>query len=49
MRTIIDIFVFAAGFAACWFCRDPLLKLVSGTEALINLLKARVAALRGKS
>ncbi len=49
MRTILDIFVFAAGFGACWFCRDPLRKLVSGTEALINSVKTRVAALRRKS
>ena len=49
MRTILDIFVFAAGFAACWFCRNPLLGLVSGANALIRSLQARLAALRGKS
>lgn len=49
MRTILDVFVFAAGFAACWFCRDPLLRLVSEAEAFIGALKTRVAALRGNS
>lgn len=49
MRTILDILLFAAGFAACWFCRDPLLGLVSGTEVLIKSLAVRLAALRAKS
>lgn len=49
MRSALDIFVFAAGFAACWICKDPLLGLVSGAGALINSLKARIAALPGRS
>lgn len=49
MRTILDVFLFAAGFAACWFCRDPLLRLVSGTQVLIKSLVVRLAALRDKS
>lgn len=49
MRTNLDTFVFAAGFAACWFCRDPFLGLVSGANTLMTSLKARLAVLRGKS
>lgn len=49
MRAILDILVFAAGFVACWFCRDPLLGLVSGAKALIKSLEARLAVLRRKS
>jgi hypothetical protein len=49
MRTIPDILLFAAGFAACWFCKDPVLRLVTGTETLIKSLEAKLAVLRGKS
>jgi len=48
MRTAIDIFVFGAGFAACWFCKDPILGIVSGAGAFVNSLRARAAVLRGK-
>jgi hypothetical protein len=49
MRSALDVFVFATGFAACWICKDSLLGLVSGAGALVSSLKARIAALRGRS
>lgn len=32
------------GFAVCWFLKDPLTKAVSGTEAFIQTLEAKIAA-----
>jgi hypothetical protein len=49
MHTILYITLFAAGFAACWFCKDPALRLVTGTDALIKSLETKLAALRAKS
>ena len=49
MRAILDVILFAAGFAACWFCKDPVLRLVTGTDALVKSLEAKLAALRAKS
>lgn len=49
MRTVFDIVLFAAGFAACWFCKDPVLGLVSGTDALIKSLEVKLAELRTKA
>lgn len=48
MQTILDIILFAAGFAICWFCKDPVLRIVTGTDALIKSLEARLAILRAK-
>ncbi|WP_256809011.1 hypothetical protein [Bradyrhizobium sp. Bra64] len=48
MRTTLDVFFFAAGFGACWFCKDPVLRLVTGTDSLIKSLEARLAVLRGR-
>ncbi|WP_456624302.1 MULTISPECIES: hypothetical protein [unclassified Bradyrhizobium] len=48
MTTTLDIILFAAGFGACWLCKDSLLRLVTGTDALIKTLEARLAALRAK-
>lgn len=48
MRTILDILLFAAGFGTCWFCKDPVLRFVTGTDTLMKSLEARLAALRGK-
>ncbi|MGY3513129.1 hypothetical protein [Bradyrhizobium lupini] len=47
MRTILTILLFAAGFGTCWFCKDPVLRFVTGTDSLIKSLEARLAALRG--
>ncbi|QQO17036.1 hypothetical protein JJB99_13290 [Bradyrhizobium diazoefficiens] len=49
MWTIFDIILFAAGFAGCWFCKDPVIRFVTGTEALIKSLEVKLAALRAKS
>ena len=49
MRTVLDIMLFAAGFATSWLCRDPVVRLVTGTDALIKSLEARLATLRGNS
>jgi hypothetical protein len=49
MRTMLDIILFAAGFGACWFCKDPVLRFVTGTDTLIRSLEARLAVLRAKS
>jgi hypothetical protein len=48
MRTILDILLFAAGFGACWFCKDPVLQFVTGTDTLITSLEARLSTLRDK-
>lgn len=46
MRTIFDVIVFAAGFGACWLCKDALLRFVTGTEAQVKSLETRLAVLR---
>jgi hypothetical protein len=48
MRTIFDIVLFAAGFGACWYCKDTLVRVATGTDALIRSLEASLAALRVK-
>ncbi|WP_271671779.1 hypothetical protein [Bradyrhizobium sp. CCBAU 51627] len=46
MRTIFDVIAFAAGFGACWLCKDALLRFVTGTEAQVKSLETRLAVLR---
>jgi hypothetical protein len=46
MWTMFDILAFAAGFAACWFSKDKLTLLVTGTETFIKTLEAKAAALK---
>ncbi|MBR0780468.1 hypothetical protein [Bradyrhizobium iriomotense] len=48
MWTIFDIILFAAGFAMCWFCKDTILRSVTGTDTLIKSLELKLAALRTK-
>lgn len=48
MQTIFDVIVFAAGFGACWLCKDALLRFMTGTDALIKSLEAKLAVLRAK-
>ncbi|MFK4534094.1 hypothetical protein [Bradyrhizobium ottawaense] len=48
MRTMLDIILFSAGFGVCWYCKDPVLRLVTGIDTLIKSLEARLAVLRGK-
>ncbi len=47
MWNLFDLFVFGAGFAASWFAKDEITRLVTGTDAFIKRLEARVAALKG--
>lgn len=49
MWTIIDIALYAAGFATCRFCKDPVLAFGSGTDAPIKSLEFKLAALRRTS
>jgi hypothetical protein len=46
MWTFFDAIVFAAGFAACWFGKDPLTKLVLGAETFAKSLEAKAAAIK---
>ncbi len=46
MWNIFDIVVFAAGFSACWFAKDKITQLVTGTDAFIKALEAKAAALK---
>ena len=48
MQTIFYVIVFAAGFGACWLCKDALLRFMTGTDALIKSLEAKLAVLRAK-
>lgn len=43
---IIDIFVFAAGFAACWFGKDTLQKWWQGAEAFAKNLQTKADAIK---
>lgn len=45
--TLLTAFIAAAaGFASCWFAKDKIIMLVTGTETLIRKLEAKAAALR---
>jgi hypothetical protein len=46
MWNIFDIAVFCAGFAACWFGKDPITKLFLGTQIFAQKLEAKAKALR---
>ena len=46
MWSIFDVIVFVAGFAACWFSMDRLVKFFDQTVKLIRRLKAKVKAIR---
>jgi hypothetical protein len=48
MQTFFNVVLFAAGFGACWLCKDALLRFVTGTDALIKSLEAKLAVLRAK-
>ena len=37
---------FATGFAACWFAKDKIRILVTGTEAFVRSTEARLARLK---
>ena len=44
MWNLFDIIVFIAGFAACWFGKDPITKAVVGTENFAKALETKAAA-----
>ena len=46
MQSIFDAILFAAGFGACWLCKDTLLRFVTGTEAQVKSLETKLALLR---
>jgi hypothetical protein len=46
MWTFFDIIAFVAGFVACWFSKDKIMQLVSGSEAFAKSLEAKAAALK---
>lgn len=46
MWTFFDLVMFAAGFAACWFCKDRIAQAITGTEAYAKALESKAAALR---
>jgi hypothetical protein len=46
MSTVFDIAAFMTGFAACWFAKDKITQLVTGTEAFIKALEAKASALK---
>jgi hypothetical protein len=46
MWNLFDVIVFAAGFAACWFGKDPVVRLVVGAENFVKSLEAKAAAIR---
>jgi hypothetical protein len=36
----------ASGFALCWFAKDKITVLVTGTESFVRTLEAKAAALK---
>ncbi len=38
--------VFAAGFAVCWFFKDPLMKAALGAQAFATKLEAKAKAIK---
>lgn len=46
MWIILDLAIFAAGFAASWYSKDRIIRLVMGTDALIRHLEAKAILLR---
>lgn len=43
---VVDIFVFAAGFAACWYGKDVVQKWYQGAEAFAKNLESKAAAVK---
>ena len=46
MWTMFDALTFIAGFAACWFSKDKITQLVSGTDAYVKSLEAKITGLK---
>lgn len=46
MTAFVAAIAAAAGFALCWFAKDKLMVMVTGTEAFIAKLEAKATALK---
>jgi hypothetical protein len=46
MTLFIAFIAAAAGFALCWFAKDRITVLVTGTESFIKALEAKAAVLK---
>jgi hypothetical protein len=46
MWNLFDIIVFAAGFVACWFGKDPITKAIVGAENFAKALETKAAAVK---
>jgi hypothetical protein len=46
MTLFIAFITTAAGFALCWFAKDKIIVLFTGTESLVKTLEAKAAALK---
>ncbi|HXP66431.1 MAG TPA: hypothetical protein VN815_13220 [Steroidobacteraceae bacterium] len=46
MWNLFDIAVFAAGFAACWFGKDTLVKWYQGASTFAANLEAKAAKIK---
>jgi hypothetical protein len=46
MTPFIALISAAAGFTLCWFAKDKITVLVTGTESFIAALEAKAAALK---
>jgi hypothetical protein len=46
MTLFIAFIAAAAGFALCWFAKDKITVLLTGTESFIKALEAKAAALK---
>jgi len=46
MGYFLDALFFAMGFAACWFCKDTIIKVITGAENFQKSLEAKIAALK---
>jgi hypothetical protein len=46
MTQFLMSLAFAGGFALCWFAKDRIAVLVTGTESFVQTLEAKAAALK---
>lgn len=48
MRTFYELVAFAAGFGVCWFSKDVISRVATGTEAFVKSLEDKAALLKAK-
>jgi hypothetical protein len=46
MTSFVAFIAAIAGFALCWFAKDRITVLFTGTESFIKMLEAKAAALK---